>query len=85
MRYICRFREAGAEVIKVLCQFGSCVERSSVDEAYVDLTELVDRRLAQMSDSMAAGLLPNTFVVGWEGEDKEDKEGTHRWVNARKT
>ena len=40
-----RYRDAGAEVIKVLLQFGATVERASIDEAYIDLTEIVDAKV----------------------------------------
>ena len=37
------YREAGAEVIKVLSTFSESLERASIDEAYVDLSEAVRR------------------------------------------
>ncbi|XP_072032430.1 DNA polymerase eta-like [Amphiura filiformis] len=68
-----RYREAGAEVINVLTQFSKRVERASIDEAYIDLTEEVKERLQKMkADGVKVTLdkLPYTFVVGWEGEEK---------------
>ena len=38
-----QFRDAGAEVIEVLAQFTDCLERASIDEAYLDLTNFIDR------------------------------------------
>lgn len=38
-----RYREAGAEVISILQTFSEVCERASVDEAYLDLTETVER------------------------------------------
>ena len=38
-----RYREAGAEVIEVLQTFSDICERASVDEAYLDLTETIER------------------------------------------
>ena len=38
-----RYREAGAEVIEVLQTFSNICERASVDEAYLDLTETIER------------------------------------------
>ena len=32
-------------MIEVLSKFSNCVERASVDEAYIDLTEEVEARL----------------------------------------
>ncbi|XP_038046639.1 DNA polymerase eta-like [Patiria miniata] len=64
-----RYREAGAEVITVLTQFSNCVERASIDEAYVDLTEAVHSRMAEMGgESVSVDMLPNTHVAGWDGQ-----------------
>ena len=30
----------------VLCSFGVCVERASIDEAYIDMTMVVDQMLS---------------------------------------
>ncbi len=37
------YRKAGAEVIKVLSQFSDCLERASIDEAFIDLSEAVKK------------------------------------------
>lgn len=37
------FRDAGAEVIEVLAQFTDCLERASIDEAYLDLTNIIEK------------------------------------------
>ena len=37
------YREAGAEVIKVLSSFSDALERASIDEAYIDLTDTIKR------------------------------------------
>ena len=67
-----RYRDAGAEVITVLSEFGRCVvERASIDEAYVDMTQEVNARLVAMeTGNITTDQLPNTFVVGWEAEDR---------------
>lgn len=44
-----RYRDASAEVIKVLLKFGGLVERASIDEAYVDFTETVDQILSSLN------------------------------------
>ena len=64
-------------MITVLSEFERCVvERASIDEAYVDMTEEVNFRLAAMETAaITADRLPNTFVVGWESEDA-GKTGT---------
>ena len=37
------YREASAEVIQVLSTFSDSLERASIDEAYIDLTEAIKR------------------------------------------
>ena len=58
-------------MITVLSDLQRCVvERASIDEAYVDMTQEVNFRLAAMETAaITADQLPNTFVVGWESED----------------
>ncbi|CAG5123627.1 unnamed protein product [Candidula unifasciata] len=71
-----RYREAGAEVITVFSKFCSCVERASVDEAFLDLTDEVSRRLKALGDSQVlAGQIANTFVEGYAS-----LEGTSEWL-----
>lgn len=73
-----KYREAGAEVITVLSTFSQCVERASVDEAYIDLTDEVDR-LIQPTDKVKATDLPNTYIVGYDGEG-ESGSGVQDWL-----
>ena len=42
-----KYRNAGKEVIQVFLQFGAIVERASIDEAYIDLTNLVNERMSK--------------------------------------
>lgn len=67
-----RYREAGAEVLSVLCQFSDVVERASVDEAYLDLTEAC-KTVAIPQD---ASSLPNTFLAEKPKGASEDTDGT---------
>ncbi|KAK8757480.1 hypothetical protein V5799_004897 [Amblyomma americanum] len=53
-----RYREAGAEVLSVLCQFSDVVERASIDEAYLDLTETC--KTVPIPSNVDA--LPNTYL-----------------------
>lgn len=58
-----RYREAGAEVIEVLSNFCNCVERASIDEAYLDLTEEAKKLLtSQTSGSLTADQLSNILL-----------------------
>ena len=64
-----RYREAGAEVIEVLSRFSKCVERASIDEAYLDVTEEVNGRLEELrarGGKIHPEDLPNSWVVAWE-------------------
>ena len=75
-----RYREAGAEVIEVLSRFSNCVEIASIDESYIDLTEAVTDRLAEMeSKPVLSSQLPNSHIVGWDGNTDEEssKEGNY--------
>ncbi|XP_077554551.1 DNA polymerase eta-like isoform X1 [Haemaphysalis longicornis] len=68
-----RYREAGAEVLSVLCQFSDVVERASVDEAYLDLTEAC-KTVPIPQD--ASSSLPNTFLAQQPKGASQDVDGT---------
>lgn len=44
-----KYREAGKEVANVLQRFTPLLGRASVDEAYLDITEEVNKRLGDMN------------------------------------
>lgn len=71
----CRYRAAGAEVIAVLVNSRTgCVERASVDEAYMDITDEVKRRLDNMSTfAVEKDYLPNTIVAGFDSVVDENQ------------
>lgn len=50
-------------MINVLSKFSTCVERASIDEAYIDLTEEVKRRIDSRPKQEQ---LQNTFIVGYD-------------------
>ena len=72
-----RYREAGAEVVEVLSQFSKCVERASVDEAYIDLTDEVNKRLQHITQ-VTADQLPNTHISGYDVEMQSSDKGITR-------
>ncbi|NXF04734.1 POLH polymerase, partial [Smithornis capensis] len=83
-----RYREASAEVMKVLSRFAA-IERASIDEAYLDLTGSArDRLRALRGQPLPAALLPSTFVQGLPGDPgpepggKEDlrQRGLYEWL-----
>ncbi|XP_074845844.1 DNA polymerase eta isoform X2 [Carettochelys insculpta] len=59
-----RYREASVEVMKVMARF-AVIERASIDEAYMDLTSAVQKRLKMMQGQpIPAELLPTTYIQG---------------------
>jgi len=65
-----KYRKAGREVIEVLLDSGATVERASIDEAYLDLTAVVEKRLKD-GQTVSSTKLPNTFVGGDDGDRDE--------------
>lgn len=47
-----KYREAGKEVAKVLQSFTPLLQRASIDEAYLDITENVMKRLEEINKVM---------------------------------
>ncbi|XP_071963079.1 DNA polymerase eta-like [Antedon mediterranea] len=84
-----KYRDAGAEIIKVLCKFSDCVERASIDEAYIDLTDVVQKRLERLQgERITFDMLPNTHVVGWDGNEETSslsEDGSSKQGDAEKT
>ncbi|PSN56696.1 hypothetical protein C0J52_00039 [Blattella germanica] len=70
-----KYRNAGREVVDVLCQFSDCIQRASVDEAYIDITRTVEERMKELPRIVPAQL-PNTFVVGY-GDSSNDEATSH--------
>lgn len=59
------YREASVEVIEVMSRF-AVIERASIDEAYMDLTSSVQKRLKDLEVSQIdPQLLKNTYVQGF--------------------
>uniref|UniRef100_A0A182QTL6 DNA polymerase eta n=1 Tax=Anopheles farauti TaxID=69004 RepID=A0A182QTL6_9DIPT len=64
-----RYREAGKEVADVLKSFTPLLERASIDEAYLDITERVLVRIREMNEGkfhLLPEKLANTFAVGYD-------------------
>jgi len=68
----CRYRDAGREVVRVFCQFSDCVQRASVDEAYIDVTEAVEQRISGLC-RVQPSQLATTFVVGFTDTNSNDE------------
>ncbi|NWJ07397.1 POLH polymerase, partial [Crypturellus undulatus] len=83
-----RYREASAEVMAVLSRFAT-IERASIDEAYLDLTDCSRERLRALRGCpLGAALLPTTFVQGLPAapgtRSKEELRecSVHEWLAA---
>ncbi|XP_066928129.1 DNA polymerase eta-like [Clytia hemisphaerica] len=64
------FRDAGAEVIEVLAQFTDCLERASIDEAYMDLTNAINREIQNYSvEEVALSTFKDTHLVGYDNKN----------------
>jgi len=71
-----KYRQASAEVFQVLTSMCQNVERASIDEAFLDLTGLVDKRISELSDesnyrNINKNTLLNTCAV-WIDENSSD-------------
>ena len=67
-----KYRQASAEVFQVLNSCCAHVERASVDEAFLDLTSLVEGKLSP-GFSLTLENLPNTCVVQPKNDDAAAK------------
>lgn len=66
------YREASVEVIEVMSRF-AVIERASIDEAYMDLTSSVQKRLKDLEASrIDPQLLKNTYVQGFPAATSEE-------------
>ena len=60
------YRQAWAEVMQILAKFSDCIERASVDEAFLDITDCVHKRIQQLGfQRVKASMLPGTHVAGF--------------------
>ncbi|XP_034657320.1 DNA polymerase eta [Drosophila subobscura] len=79
-----KYRDAGKEVANVLQRFTQLLERASVDEAYLDITDTVNLRMKQLQ-SGAFALKPqelvNTFAVGYTNIGDYVNKITNRFAN----
>lgn len=64
-----KYREAGKDVASVLQRFTTLLERASVDEAYLDITDSVKKRFKEMNDGsfvLTPDKLLNCYAVGYD-------------------
>ena len=73
-----RFFKLVCPIAQIISRFADKVERASVDEAFVDVTEAVQKRLAKgdidlHSFDKVSPLLPNTHVAGYPAADTKTR------------
>lgn len=64
MYFIFSYREASDEVAAVFSEFCECVQRASIDEAYLDLSKAVDDYIAEHKENIDVRDLPSTYILG---------------------
>lgn len=69
--YSYRYREASQRVFKVLSEFSLFVERASIDEAYIDLTNAVNDHISSNHNLITESDLPYTFVQGYSDQSSK--------------
>lgn len=76
-----KYRDAGKEVAQVLQTFTPLLERASVDEAYLDITDSVLIKLREMNAGnykLDASKFTNTHAVGYESMGSFVQDLTNR-------
>ncbi|XP_022216880.2 DNApol-eta [Drosophila obscura] len=79
-----KYRDAGKEVANVLQRFTQLLERASVDEAYLDITDTVNIRMKQLQSgdfALKPQELVNTFAVGYTNIGDYVNKITNRFAN----
>lgn len=66
-----RYRTASQKVFDVLSKFSPCVQRASIDEAYIDLTSVVNKYISSNQNLITEADLPNTFVEGYSDHNSK--------------
>ncbi|KAL4714155.1 hypothetical protein ACJJTC_008509 [Scirpophaga incertulas] len=67
---ISKYRDAGKEVARVLQKFTPLLERASIDEAYLDITALVQERTNSINTrTISRDMIPNTYALGYDSID----------------
>ncbi|KAM4835292.1 DNA polymerase eta isoform 1-T2 [Thomomys bottae] len=87
-----KYREASVEVMQIMSRF-AIIERASIDEAYIDLTSVVQERLQKLQGQpILTDWLPTTYIEGLpqgattaeEAVQKEEirKQGLLQWLES---
>ncbi|XP_050419950.1 DNA polymerase eta-like [Adelges cooleyi] len=77
-----KYREASQKVFDVLSEFCPCVQRASIDEAYLDLTSAVNNYvISNRNKVITESDLPNTYIEGYS-DDKSSTEGNSKYIKS---
>ena len=71
------------QVIKVLSRYCDCVERASIDEAFLDVTSVVMERIRQHHEGnplITSTMLPGTHIAGYSAESTTDGESLYNTI-----
>ncbi|XP_077293163.1 DNA polymerase eta [Arctopsyche grandis] len=65
---ISKYRDAGKDVAHVLQEFTPLLERASIDEAYLDITDVVASKIDcyTKGERIHDKFLPNTYILGYD-------------------
>ena len=79
-----RYRSAGREVVDVIKKHCNIIEKASVDEAYLDITDIVVKKMSTSSISQECLTIQlcNTFVVGYSEIGNNDEEERCKGLNS---
>lgn len=66
-----RYRSSSQKVFEVLSEFSPCVQRASIDEAYVDLTKKISDYISSNHNIITENDLPNTYIEGYTDQNVE--------------
>lgn len=48
--------------MSILCEFCPCVEKASIDEAYLDLTDVISKKT---KETVTSENLKSTYIIGY--------------------
>lgn len=66
-----KYRKASTEVMQALSHFSDCLERASIDEAFIDVTSMVEQRMKKIPFSaLKPEMLNRTHIVGWDQSER---------------
>lgn len=71
-----KYREASFKIFDIITKHCPNVEKASIDEAYLDLTDLVERRLATV-DKLLADQFFDSYIAGSYALEQEAADGSN--------